>query len=140
MSDSEANETVTITDGEDRPIGKVETSSVLIGVLEAPSQSLTLDQYQDLARGTDRTAGKTPQSLDFPLLGLFGETGSLLSELKKKQRDADSYVGYEASVVEELGDVLWYFAILAARAGISLSALASALDSDDKGDPPHISD
>ncbi len=46
-------------------LDKVETSSVLIGVLEAPSQSLTLDQYQDLAPGTDRTAGKTPQSLDF---------------------------------------------------------------------------
>ena len=118
MSDSEAYEIVTITDGGDRPGGKAETSPVLISVLEAPSESLTLDQYQDLARGTDRTAGTTPQSLEFPLLGLFGEAGSLLSELKKKQRDADSYVGYEASVVEELGDVLWYFSNLATRADI----------------------
>ena len=137
MSDSEANEIVAITDGEDRPGGKAETSSVLIGVLEAPSQSLTLDQYQDLARGTDRTAGKTPQSLDFPLLGLFGEAGSLLSVLKKKQRDADSYVGYEASVVEELGDVLWYFSILATRADIRLSALALQLQSDNTNDQTH---
>ncbi|MFC6737795.1 hypothetical protein [Methylobacterium tardum] len=42
------------------------------------------------------------------MLGLFGETGSLLSETKKKQRDARSYLGYEASVVEEMGDALWY--------------------------------
>ena len=33
----------------------------------------------------------------FPLLGLFGETGSLLSELKKKQRDSASYSGYPLS-------------------------------------------
>lgn len=83
-------------------------------------QTLFIDEYQRLAKLTDR---KTPQRLDFPLLGLFGEAGSLLSELKKKQRDAESYISYEASVVEELGDVLWYFANLAARADIQLSAV-----------------
>ncbi len=38
---------------------------------------------------TDRTAQRGVDRLDFPLLGLFGEIGSLLSELKKKQRDTD---------------------------------------------------
>src|SRR5207249_6914238 len=51
--------------------------------------------------------------------GLFGEAGSLLSELKKKQRDRDSYVGYSSSVVEEFGDTLWYFSNIASRAGRS---------------------
>ena len=115
---------------EDRPSRKAETIPDLTTVLAAPHQALTLDQYQDLARGTDRTARKTPQSLDFPLLGLFGETGSLLSALKKKQRDADSYIDYEASVVEELGDVLWYFTNLATRADIRLSALTCRIDGD----------
>lgn len=50
-----------------------------------------------------------------------------MSELKKKQRDADSYVGYEQSVVEELGDVLWYFANIATRAGLDLSTLAQRI-------------
>lgn len=94
----------------------------LNAVLSAGHKALTLDQYQDLARLTDH---KTPESLDFPLLGLFGEVGSLLSELKKKQRDADSYVGYESSVVEELGDVLWYFANVTTRTNIRLSGLIS---------------
>lgn len=71
--------------------------------LISTTKALTVNQYQNLARQTDRTVGKAPQSLDFPLLGLFGEAGSLLSKLKKKQRDADSYIGYEMSVVEELG-------------------------------------
>ncbi len=49
---------------------------------------LTVAAYSDEAARTDR--GIEGQSLAFPLLGLFGETGSLLSELKKKQRDCAS--------------------------------------------------
>jgi len=93
-------------------------------VLAASPMALSVSQYQELARATDRTVGRGAGSLDFPLLGLFGEIGSLLSELKKKQRDTVSYFGYEESVVEELGDVLWYFSSLATRAGISLSEMS----------------
>jgi NTP pyrophosphatase (non-canonical NTP hydrolase) len=79
---------------------------------------ITLNDYQAAARKTDRAADK---SLAFPLLGLFGEVGTLLSVVKKKQRDAASYIGYAPHVIEELGDVLWYFAAIADRAGIRLS-------------------
>jgi NTP pyrophosphatase (non-canonical NTP hydrolase) len=72
------------------------------------SESLTLNKYQSLAQKTDAKARQGDRAVAFPLLGLFGEIGSLLSELKKKQRDADSYVGYQHSVIEEFGDVLWY--------------------------------
>ena len=37
------------------------------------------------------------EKLEFLLLGLFGEVGSLLSELKKKQRDRSSYIAYNSS-------------------------------------------
>jgi len=99
----------------------------LTTVLSSPPETLTIAEYQRFAGKTDRTAEKAGHDLDFLLLGLFGEAGSLLSELKKKQRDADSYLGYEASVVEELGDVLWYFANMASRAGIDLAELGSRL-------------
>lgn len=82
--------------------------------------SLQLNDYQVAARKTDRATDKT---LAFPLLGLFGEVGTLLSVVKKKQRDAASYIGYAPHVIEELGDVLWYFATIADRAGIQLSAI-----------------
>jgi len=91
-------------------------------VLAASPEELSIQQYQQLSRLTDRIGRKG--GLDFPLLGLFGEIGSLLSELKKKQRDTASYYGYEDSVVEELGDVLWYFSNLANRAGLSISEIA----------------
>jgi hypothetical protein len=58
---------------------------------------LTIQEYASKALTTDQRSDGG--SLTFPLLGLFGETGSLLSEVKKKQRDRTSYVGYAGAVV-----------------------------------------
>lgn len=84
---------------------------------------LTIQNYAARALATDQ--GSDSGSLAFPLLGLFGETGSLLSEVKKKQRDRASYLGYAGAVVEELGDVLWYLTAVAARGGLSLGDIAA---------------
>jgi len=86
---------------------------------------LTVADYAAQALATDQRSDSG--SLAFPLLGLFGETGSLLSEVKKKQRDRASYVGYAGAVVEELGDVLWYLNAVAARGGLGLSDIAANL-------------
>jgi NTP pyrophosphatase (non-canonical NTP hydrolase) len=80
---------------------------------------LTIADYAAQAALTDQHSDGG--SLAFPLLGLFGETGSLLSEVKKKQRDRASYRGYAGAVVEELGDVLWYLAAVASRVNVRLS-------------------
>ena len=76
------------------------------------SRPLSIRGYSREALSTDRK--RNSASLEFPLLGLFGETGSLLSEVKKKQRDAIAYRAYTGAVVEELGDVLWYLNLVAA--------------------------
>ena len=89
--------------------------------------SLTFDEYQEKARSTDRLI-KTDPRLAFPLLGLFGEAGSLLSAVKKKQRDRVAYRGYEQSVVEEIGDSLWYLNAVCSRTNIRLAYLAHNLD------------
>lgn len=89
-------------------------------------QPLTIAAYADQALTTDQRSDGA--SLKFPLLGLFGETGSLLSAVKKKQRDRASYAGYAEAVVEELGDVLWYITTVAARGGLKLeNIMARAL-------------
>lgn len=85
-------------------------------------EPLTVQGYAARALTTDQRSDAA--SLAFPLLGLFGETGSLLSEVKKKQRDRVSYVGYAAAVVEELGDMLWYLTAVASRVGLSLGDIA----------------
>lgn len=83
--------------------------------------SVGMNAYQRATRRTDRM---DPNGFDTPILGLFGEVGSLLSALKKKQRDQAAFTKYDAAIVEELGDVLWYFTNIASRASLDLSILA----------------
>lgn len=45
--------------------------------------------------------------------GLFGEAGSIVSELKKRRREREAYPVYRERMVEEIGDFLWYFVRLA---------------------------
>jgi NTP pyrophosphatase (non-canonical NTP hydrolase) len=92
--------------------------------------ALVMDDFQTQALRTDQNERGGMEGLRLPLLGLFGETGSLLSALKKKQRDREAYIGYRESVIEELGDVLWYFSNIASRANLKLSELAMKLPHD----------
>ena len=82
----------------------------MAGDLSTSVRALRLDDYQKFAVSADRSGFTGDRRLRFLLLGLFGEVGSLLSELKKKQRDRNSYLAYERSSLEETGDVLWYLA------------------------------
>jgi NTP pyrophosphatase (non-canonical NTP hydrolase) len=92
--------------------------------VEAKEQIISLNDYQLIARRTDQNKEKGLQGLPFFLLGLFGEVGTLLSALKKKQRDQESYVGYNDAIIEEFGDALWYFSNIASRASLKLNVLA----------------
>jgi len=87
---------------------------------------MDFDEYQDTAALTDQFREKHKESdLMIPLLGLAGETGTLLSEFKKKIRDRESYEGFNDRAEEELGDVLWYVSNIASRLDLSLSTIAS---------------
>ena len=86
---------------------------------------LALDEYQQFTSRTDKNSRPGVDGLSFVFLGLFGEVGSLLSALKKKQRDKDSFSSYHDEVIEELGDALWYFSNAALRAGLNLSEIAA---------------
>ena len=90
----------------------------------ADFELLTVSDYSRRAAATDQRSGA--RALGFSMLGLFGEVGSLLSEAKKKQRDATSYLGYAEAVAEELGDVLWYLSAVARRSRLSLADIAAA--------------
>jgi NTP pyrophosphatase (non-canonical NTP hydrolase) len=94
------------------------------------TQRVTMNEYQEFTRLTDQNRKTGYAGFMLPFLGIYGEVGSLLSELKKKQRDADSYVGYAESVVEELGDVLWYFTNIADRAQLTVEILAQRMRRD----------
>lgn len=88
---------------------------------------LGLNEYQQCAVQTYRGPSSGNEKFEFLLLGLFGEIGSLLSELKKKQRDHSSYVSYKVSSLEETGDVLWYLANVVRHCDMTLQEIASHL-------------
>ncbi len=89
---------------------------------------LTIQQYSKDALATDRRKDIT--SLNFPLLGLFGEIGTLLSAVKKKQRDSIAFKAYAEAVNEELGDTLWYLNLVACKGGLTLADIVTNLGHD----------
>ncbi len=105
-----------------------ELDGLTAGALD--ERPLSLSEYQRFAVRTYRGRAKGEEKLEFLLLGLFGEVGSLLSELKKKQRDRSSYVAYNSSSIEETGDVLWYLSNVVDHCGLSLGVLAGYPGSD----------
>lgn len=70
-----------------------------------------LTDYCNDAQQTDRLAGHSDH-VDLLATGLFGETGSVLAELKKAERETAAYPSYRNRLVEEIGDLLWYFSRL----------------------------
>jgi hypothetical protein len=83
-----------------------------------------LDEYQRFTLRTDKSNRPGLGGIGFIFLGLYGEVGSLLSAIKKKQRDKEAFSSYHDEVIEELGDTLWYLANAAQRADLPLSVIA----------------
>ncbi|MGC4894307.1 nucleoside triphosphate pyrophosphohydrolase family protein [Micromonospora sp. DT31] len=88
---------------------------------------MDLDEYQ---RGALRTAAprdKTNELLHL-VLGLVGESGEIAEKFKKWVRDLDSDESRidRADIAKELGDVVWYVAVLADYLDLSLDDIAMA--------------
>jgi NTP pyrophosphatase (non-canonical NTP hydrolase) len=62
----------------------------------------------------------------YPALGLAGEAGEVADKLKKVIRDNEGILTdpVRDSVAKELGDVLWYVAVLASELDYDLEAIA----------------
>ena len=93
--------------------------------MQFPSHSrhreVDLAEYQRHARATSRHRPvQGGDAITTPMLGLIGETGEVVSELKKHVREGAAYISFRDRLAEELGDLLWYVADLATRRGIRL--------------------
>ena len=82
--------------------------------------------YQKEAKKTiqEYIQGKEANKL-VPFLGLIGEAGSVITELKKNLRDGKAYTSYNKKLKEELGDLLWYIATIATENDLQLEEIAS---------------
>lgn len=115
------------------------------GIAALPDQNaiISLAEYAELAAETDQeiTAGVDPLSLSVPMLGLAGEAGNLLVQMKKRYRRDSKIDNWPSFVGVELGDLLWYAATVARHVGLGLeevgrrdlerAARSSSLSTDD---------
>jgi hypothetical protein len=89
---------------------------------------MQFSDYQKSAAKTDQLsltgAPKPSDPILVPLLGLAGETGTLLSEYKKVLINAGDREYYSHFVKEELGDILWYMSAIADKFGLNLDDIA----------------
>lgn len=65
-------------------------------------------------------------NFSYPALGLVGEAGEVADKLKKVIRDNDGVLTdpVRDAVAKELGDVMWYLAVLAAELDYDLETIA----------------
>lgn len=88
---------------------------------------MDLDDYQ---RHALRTAGprERKNELLHLVLGLVGESGEIAEKFKKWVRDheSDEAAIDRSDLAKELGDVLWYVAVLADYFDLSLDEIARA--------------
>ncbi len=92
---------------------------------------MDLDEFQKSALTTDNTAqhyegDESRKDLVVALLGIAGELGTLATAYKKYLRDGPSYGPYQENIREELGDLLWYVAVLANKFDLTLSEIAES--------------
>ena len=83
---------------------------------------MTLDEYQKQALVTALWSGDHMKDLAHWVLGVTGEAGEVAEKVKKIIRDFDGELSDEAKkeLAKEIGDVLWYLAVLAEHLGYSL--------------------
>ena len=85
-----------------------------------------LDMYQKVALTT--AIYPREQAIIYPTLGLTGEAGEVANKVKKIIRDGSNFKDEKlvSEIKAEIGDCLWYIAVLASDFDIKLSDIASA--------------
>lgn len=87
---------------------------------------MELDDYQRQAMTTSVLDGNDNQAIFEAMFGLAEESGEVCGKFKRVIRDGDSIEDYKPALKKELGDVLWYLAVLSKRLGFSLQEIAEA--------------
>jgi len=84
-----------------------------------------LDMYQKVAITT--AIYPREQAIIYPTLGLTGEAGEVANKVKKIIRDGSNSKDERlvSEIKSEIGDCLWYIAVLASDFDIKLSDIAS---------------
>ena len=87
---------------------------------------MNFDEYQEKAKSfalTDEKLSKRDRMAIWTL-GITGESGEVADHLKKALRGDCSIQDKKEDLIKEIGDVMWYGALLADELGVSLEEVA----------------
>lgn len=93
-------------------------------ICESPEKrGLTMNEYQQLALET--AIYPEEYNIVYPALGMAGEAGEVADKVKKVIRDCDAdFTPVKCEeIAMEIGDVMWYCAVLADRIGYRLDTI-----------------
>ena len=82
---------------------------------------MTLNEYQEAAA---RTALPTAKTLSYLVPGLAAEAGEVAGVWAKFIRDHGDLTAVNAKLKKELGDTLWFIALIALGIGLKLEDIA----------------
>ena len=88
---------------------------------ERQMSSITAAEYQ--SRACETAIFPKKQAMEYLTLGLTGESGEIANKVKKFIRDGavkDEYLAKRIEIGYEIGDVLWYCAVLAEELEMNL--------------------
>ena len=83
---------------------------------------ITPDKYQNLAGQT--AIFPKEKALEYLALGMTSEAGEVAGKVKKLIRDGEDKEGFEMkklAIASEIGDVIWYCAMMAKEVGVPLN-------------------
>lgn len=85
-----------------------------------------MNDYQKQALGTIVDTGDDFKNMVAFILGLSGEAGEVTEKYKKIVRDKNGVMSEEdkLEIIKELGDVMWYIAVIADKLGYSMDEVA----------------
>ena len=87
---------------------------------------MNMNDYQMSASRT--AVYPSGRGLEYCVLGLASEAGEVAGKLKKAIRDEDGVISDERKevLISELGDVLWYVAMVALELDVPLASVAES--------------
>jgi NTP pyrophosphatase (non-canonical NTP hydrolase) len=83
---------------------------------------ITPDKYENLAGQT--AIFPKEKALEYLALGMTSEAGEVAGKVKKLIRDGEDKEGFEMkklAIASEIGDVIWYCAMMAKEVGVPLN-------------------
>ena len=106
---------------------KISRKLKMYGRVADPKKKMTLNEYQALCLSTSEALGVNEDDrFIIASMGVAGEAGEVVEKVKKLLRDYNGVMtdDFKEKLVGEIGDVMWYCAVLTDEVGYDLCTVS----------------